>query len=338
MGTRLTAARQAQDTATLLAGVRRGEPLAIARAITAIENQTAVGCELGLALRNMRGKCRTLGVTGPPGAGKSSLINALMSELLPRYKRIGVLTVDPSSPVSGGAVLGDRVRMAAYSANPDVFIRSLAARGHLGGVTRTTRAVIDLLAAGGMDLVIVETVGTGQSEVEVAQLTQVKIVVCAPGLGDEMQAIKAGILEIADLLVVNKSDLPDADQTTAHLKAMLHHRGHDERRRALQVSSVKRAGLAELADAIDGFFAELPDPQPDTESQGRDPRSQLAIDVAELAAALVRGNPDPQIDVIAAQVSTGAMSRRDGVMAAIRLLAERKGASETATSRVASLN
>ena len=330
MGTRLTAARQAQDTATLLAGISRGEHFAIARAITAIENQTAVGCELGLAVRSMRGKCRTLGVTGPPGAGKSSMINALMGELLLRYKRIGVLTVDPSSPVSGGAVLGDRVRMAAYSANPGVFIRSLAARGHLGGVTRTTRSVIDLLAAGGMDLVIVETVGTGQSEVEVAQLTEVKLVVCAPGLGDEMQAIKAGILEIADLLVVNKSDLPDADQTTAHLKAMLHHRGRDERRRALQVSSVKRDGLAELADAIDAYFAELSDTGPESEGKGAYSRSMLADDLAELVAASVRDDPDPRIDAVTAQVSAGAMSSRDAMMAVIRVLAERDDATVAA--------
>ena len=333
----MTAARQAQDTATLLAGVRRGEPLAIARAITAIENQTLTGCELGVAVRDLRGQCRTLGVTGPPGAGKSSLINALMSELLPRYKRIGVLTVDPSSPVSGGAVLGDRVRMAAHSANPDVFIRSLAARGHLGGVTRTTRVVIDLLAASGMDLVIVETVGTGQSEVEVAQLTDVRIVVCAPGLGDEMQAIKAGILEIADLLVVNKSDLPDADQTTAHLQAMLHHRGHDERRRALQVSSLKRDGLAMLTDAIDAYFSELSDARPDCESLRGDPRSRLADDVAGLVAAWVRDNPDPRIDAITVQVSAGAMSSRDAVMAVIRVLAERDGAPNAEPSAVAAL-
>jgi LAO/AO transport system ATPase len=149
--------------------------LAVARAITAIENATAVGAELSLAVRGRRAKCRTLGVTGPPGAGKSSLISALIPILLEKHPRIGVLTVDPSSPVSGGAVLGDRVRMAAHSNNPAVFIRSLAARGHLGGVTRTTRGVIDVLGTAGFDLVIVETVGTGQSEVEVAVLTDVKL-------------------------------------------------------------------------------------------------------------------------------------------------------------------
>ena len=308
--------------ATLLAAVRRGEALAIARAITAIENRTSIGVEMGFAAQDLCVQCRTLGITGPPGAGKSSLINALISELLPKYRRIGVLTVDPSSPVSGGAVLGDRVRMAAHSANPNVFIRSLATRGHLGGVTRTTRAVIDLLAAGGMDLVIVETVGTGQSEVEVAELTDVRIVVCAPGFGDEMQAIKAGILEVADLLVVNKSDLPDADRTAAHLKAMLRHRGHDERRLAFQVSALNRDGLSMLAEAIDARFAEPFEARQNVAAKKDNPRQKLAEDVADLTAAFVRDNGDPRIDDIVGELSRGAISVRDGVIAAIRVLAE----------------
>lgn len=314
----MSAARHGPDAATLLGRVCTGDSIAIARAITAIENRTAAGIELGLTVRGLRGRCRTLGVTGPPGAGKSSLINALMGELLPRYRRIGILTVDPSSPVSGGAVLGDRVRMAAHSANPDVFIRSLATRGHLGGVTRTTRAVIDLLAAAGMDLVIVETVGTGQSEVEVAELTDVKLVVCAPGLGDEMQAIKAGILEIADLLVVNKADLPDAERTIAHLQAMLLHRGHDERRLALKVSTLTGDGLAALAEAIEGRFA---DAGPPLAGHGASPRLKLSEDVAELAAALVRESADPRIAGIVADLSAGAISPSQAARAALGALA-----------------
>ena len=316
----MTSTHHGLSAATLLEGVRRGEPLAIARAITAIENRTSIGVALGLVAHELGGPCRTLGITGPPGAGKSSLINALVDELLPRYQRIGILTVDPSSPVSGGAVLGDRVRMAAHSANPNVFIRSLATRGHLGGVTRTTRAVIDLLAAGGMDLVIVETVGTGQSEVEVAELTDVRIVVCAPGFGDEMQAIKAGILEVADLLVVNKSDLPDADRTVAHLKAMLHHRGHDERRAAFKVSTLTRDGLAMLAEAINARFAEPLEVRRNVAAKADNPRHQLAEDVAQLAAAFMRDHDDPRIEYIAENVSRGAISRRDGAVAAMRLL------------------
>ncbi len=331
----MTTARNGPRTAALLEGVRRGESLAIARAITAIENRTSTGVELGLAMHGLRGQCRTIGVTGPPGAGKSSLINALMSELLPRCRRIGVLTVDPSSPVSGGAVLGDRVRMAAHSANPDVFIRSLATRGHLGGVTRTTRAVIDLLAAGGMDLVIVETVGTGQSEVEVAELTDVKIVVCAPGLGDEMQAIKAGVLEIADLIVINKSDLPDADRTAAHLQAMLHHRGHDERRLALKVSTLNGNGLATLAEALEARFGEPVERMPKVATDGANPRLRLADDVGDLAAALVRESLDPRIDKIVDALSRGANSRSDGALAAIRVLAAQDIRTEAENSSAA---
>ena len=317
----MSTARDGPDAPALLAAVRSGDTLAIARAITAIENRTTVGVELGLLVGDFNVHCQTLGVTGPPGAGKSSLINALVSELLSRYRRIGIVTVDPSSPISGGAVLGDRVRMAAHSANPDVFVRSLAARGHLGGVTRTTKAVIDLLAAGGMSLVIVETVGTGQSEVEVAGLTDVKVVVCAPGLGDEMQAIKAGVLEIADLIVVNKSDLPDADRTANHLKAMLHHRGHEETRVALKVSTLNREGVAALAEAIEERFA-VPHSRAPYATPKND-KMRLANDVADLVAAFVRNNGDPRIAEIVGQLSDGSMARIDGAIAAIRLLAAR---------------
>ncbi len=318
----MSTARNGFGAAALLAGVRKGDSIAIARAITAIENQTLVGIELAFAVQSLRRECRTLGVTGSPGAGKSSLINALMPSLLTRYKRIGVLTVDPSSPISGGAVLADRVRMAALSTNPDVFIRSLAARGHLGGVTRTTRSVIDLLAVGGMDLVIVETVGTGQSEVEVAELTDVNVVVCAPGLGDEMQAIKAGILEVADLLVVNKSDLPDADRTTAHLKAMLHHRGHDERRLALKVSTLSRDGLDALVEAIDARFAEPQETMTSAVPWTENPRSGLADHAAELVAAFVRESHHPHIDEVIQKISSGTMSHREGVTRAVCLAVE----------------
>ena len=317
----MTGLRAGLDAASLLDGVRGRDPLAIARAITAIENRTPVGMELAVAVRGQVSLCRTLGVTGPPGAGKSSLINGLVQEMLPRYGRLAILTVDPSSPISGGAVLGDRVRMAAHSASPDVFIRSLATRGHLGGVTRTTRSVMDLLAAGGMDLVIVETVGTGQSEVEVAELTDIKLVVCAPGLGDEMQAIKAGVLEIADLLVVNKSDLPDAARTAAHLNAMLHHRGHDERRSVLSASTVSGDGMKALADAIDARFAELPSALPVVAFRRTNPRSMLASDVAEMAAAMVLDTSDPRFDEIAEDVAHGTLSRDDGARTAIGILA-----------------
>lgn len=321
----MIAAPAGADADGLLQRVSGGDPLAIARAITAIENATRLGAELSLAVRGKRTMCRTLGVTGPPGAGKSSLISALIDTLLERHPRIGILTVDPSSPVSGGAVLGDRVRMAAHSRNPNVFIRSLAARGHLGGVTRTTRAVIDLLAAAGLDLVIVETVGTGQSEVEIAGLADVKLVVCPPGLGDDMQAIKAGILEIADLLVVNKADLPDADRTAGYLKAMLHHRGHDETRAVLLASMVTGHGLRALADAIDARFGDpAGEERLGVAGMTASPET-VADDAAELVRAFVGRAGDARIGDICLAVGRGEITHRDGVIAAVKIFVESCG-------------
>lgn len=306
----------------LLGAVRNGETRALASAITEVENRSLIGVELGLLAQDLGASACTLGITGPPGAGKSSLINALIGELLGVYPRIGVLTVDPSSPFSGGAVLGDRVRMAKHSANPNVFIRSLAARGHLGGVTGTTRAVIALLAAAGMNLIIVETVGTGQSEVEVAELTDVKIVVCAPGMGDEMQAIKAGVLEIGDLLVVNKSDLPDADRTANFLKGMLSHRGCAEQRVTLTVSATKRDGLIDLAVAIHRRLGAVRDGDLGTARLSEDPRARLADDVAKLATAFLSEAADPRIDALLERVSGGWITRHQAAMQALQILAE----------------
>jgi len=195
--------------------------VAIARAISAIENETADAPAVRAALAGRAGHARILGVTGPPAAGKSTLVNALIGAFLARGRTVAVLAVDPSSPVSGGAVLGDRVRMTDHQADERVFIRSLAARGHLGGVTRSTRAIIEVLDAARFDVVIVETVGAGQSEVEIAGVADTKLVVCPPDLGDEVQAIKAGVLEIADIFVVNKSDTPLAGRAEQQLLGML---------------------------------------------------------------------------------------------------------------------
>ena len=194
---------------------------AIARAISAIENETADASAVRAAIAARLGHARILGVTGPPGAGKSTLVNALIGAFLARGSTVAVLAVDPSSPVSGGAVLGDRLRMSEHHADERVYIRSAAARGHLGGLTRTTRAIVDVLDAARFDVVIVETVGAGQSEVEIASVAETSIVVCPPDLGDEVQAIKAGVLEIAHILVVNKSDMPPAARAEQELLGML---------------------------------------------------------------------------------------------------------------------
>jgi LAO/AO transport system ATPase len=240
----------------LLAPVLAGDRRSIARAITTMEVEGPASGALRAGLARHVGRAHVIGITGAPGAGKSTLINALLGELLARGRRIGVVAVDPSSPVTGGAVLGDRVRMGEHGADDRVFIRSVAARGHLGGVSRQTSQIIDVLDAAGFDTIIVETVGTGQSEVEIAGLADTKVVVCAPGLGDDVQAIKAGILEIADILAVNKGDSPLALDTERNLRDMLRLRRRREWEvRVLRTTATTREGVAALADAIEAHAA-----------------------------------------------------------------------------------
>jgi LAO/AO transport system ATPase len=235
--------------AAILQSIRDGNRRALARAITAVENETAEGRALLQAL-SPRTSARTIGITGPPGAGKSTLVSALIRELLARGKSVAVVAVDPSSPFTGGAVLGDRIRMGDVHGDPRVFIRSLAARGHLGGLTRTARDVLAVVTTAPFDVVLIETVGTGQSEVEIARIAQTTVVVCPPGLGDDVQALKAGVLEIADVLVVNKADLPDAERTERELRAMLGLRRGDRRPPVVKTSAASGAGVPALADVL----------------------------------------------------------------------------------------
>lgn len=205
----------------LVQPVLNGDRRALARLLTAVENGRA-GVEASLgALYPHTGKAWVIGITGAPGTGKSSLVNSLAKAYRAQNKTVGILAVDPTSPFSGGAILGDRIRMRDLAGDKGVFIRSMATRGSLGGLSRATRDAIRLLDAAGFDIILVETVGAGQSEVDIVRTAQTTIVVEAPGLGDDVQAIKAGILEIADVLVVNKADRPGADNTIRGLKAML---------------------------------------------------------------------------------------------------------------------
>ena len=201
----------------LLAGDRG----ATARAISTVENDAP---EAGAVLRAIHahiGRARVLGITGPPGAGKSTLTSALIGEYLKRGQRVAVVAVDPSSPISGGAILGDRIRMGAHQSDERVFIRSVASRGYPGGLSRTASRVIDVLDAAGYGVVIVETVGAGQSDVEIGLLADTRVVICPAGLGDEIQAIKSGLLEIADIYAVNKADSPFARRTEDELAGMI---------------------------------------------------------------------------------------------------------------------
>jgi len=198
-----------------------GDPRAIARAISLIEDESPHAAALVGRIYPSTGRAYLIGITGPPGAGKSTLVAALARELLASDARVAVVAVDPSSPISGGALLGDRIRMGEVQQHDGVFIRSLASRGHAGGVSGATRGVVALLDAAGFDYVLVETVGAGQSEVGIASIAATRLVVCPPGLGDDVQALKAGILEIADAFVVNKADLEGAERTARDLVAML---------------------------------------------------------------------------------------------------------------------
>ena len=200
-----------------LAGDRR----ALARLLTAVENRTPVAETALRRLHPAAGRAHLVGVTGAPGAGKSTLVAALIGEIRATGRSVAVIAVDPSSPITGGAILGDRVRMQAYAMDDGVFIRSMASRGHAGGLAASSVAAATVLDAAGFDLILLETVGTGQSEVEVAAAADTTVVVEAPEMGDEVQAIKAGLLEVADIVVVNKGDRPGAQRTAAELRAML---------------------------------------------------------------------------------------------------------------------
>jgi len=213
--------RRSPDVGALVTGARDGDPRSVARLISLVEQESPLLREVAAALAPHTGNAQVLGVTGPPGVGKSTSTTALVTGLRAAGKRVGVLAVDPSSPFSGGALLGDRVRMGVHAEDPGVYVRSMASRGHLGGLSWATPQALRVLDAAGCDVVVVETVGVGQSELEVASLADTTLVLVAPGMGDGVQAAKAGILEVADVLVVNKADRDGADRTARELRSML---------------------------------------------------------------------------------------------------------------------
>jgi LAO/AO transport system kinase len=236
--------------------VLSGDRRALARLVTLIENEAPEAHDYLARLYPQSGRAQIVGITGSPGAGKSTLVTQLCRELRQRELRVGVVAVDPSSPFTGGALLGDRIRMQELAGDPQVFIRSMASRGSLGGLAASTRDVARALDAAGYDLVIIETVGAGQAEVEIVRAAHTVLVVTVPGMGDDIQALKAGILEIADIFVVNKADRPGADQTAAELRMLLSLAAKQPkspdvwRVPILKTSATQGEGIAELVDAL----------------------------------------------------------------------------------------
>lgn len=248
--------RRAPDVGDLVVRAQQGQPRAVARLISLIEDGAPELRAVARALAPHTGRAQVVGITGPPGVGKSTTTNGLVTALRATGRKVGVLAVDPSSPFSGGALLGDRVRMQDHALDEGVFIRSMATRGHLGGIAWATPQALRVLDAAGCDVVLVETVGVGQSEVEVVSLADTTVVLLAPGMGDGIQAAKAGILEVADIFVVNKADHDGADHTVRDLKYMisLGRRGHEGafwRPPVVRTVASRSEGIEELGRAIE---------------------------------------------------------------------------------------
>jgi LAO/AO transport system kinase len=330
---------------TLAERVLSGDRLALARLLTLIENEDPAGLGALANLYPHTGRAHLVGVTGAPGTGKSTLVNRLTLHLRRDVSHadgpltVAVVAVDPSSPFSGGAILGDRIRMRDLAGDPGVFLRSMASRGALGGLARSTAGVVSALDAAGFDLILIETMGAGQAEVDIARTAHTTVVVDAPGLGDDVQAIKAGILEIADILVVNKADLPGAENTLRSLRANLQLAqdvavrpksleraggGEDEVGEALWVPPVlptvatKGDGIPELAAAIDDHRRHLAQ---SGELAGRERervRSEMeALLRDRLTARFLERQPDGRFEAALERVLAREMAPRQAVQALI---------------------
>jgi LAO/AO transport system kinase len=310
-----------EPAAALLDQARGGDPRATARLLSLVENRSVGLRETMALLSRHAGQARTVGVTGSPGVGKSTLVSALVSAYRQAGARVGVLAVDPTSPFTGGAVLGDRVRMQEHATDPDVFIRSMATRGHLGGLSWATPQAVRVLDAAGFGVVLIETVGVGQSEVEVAGLADTTLVTLAPGLGDGIQAAKAGILEVGDVFVVNKADRDGADQVVRDLTGMLRLAPADPARwrpPVVRTVAVRSEGMDALLEAVEDHHRWLE--KSGTLHAGRVRRARAEVEAlaeAQFHGAVQAALGEPGLQGLAAEVAQG---RRDPYGAADILL------------------
>lgn len=287
----------------LVKRILKGDRLAISKAISAIENREPDSTDILKALYRHTGRGFVIGITGPPGTGKSSLVDKLASVYRMKGKTVAILAVDPSSPVSGGAILGDRVRMLGHTLDPGIYIRSMASRGDEGGLSRAARSAVRILDASGYDVIIVETVGIGQAEVEIVQIADLVIVVLMPELGDEIQASKAGMMEIGDIFAVNKSDLPGADKVIYNLLGILGQRGH-WRQSSVKVSAKSGQGIENLVSIIENYRSQY-----DTSDLAKGKRhAKLSDELIRSVASLLAENAEsalknnPKFDEIISKV------------------------------------
>jgi LAO/AO transport system kinase len=297
-----------RDVPGIIERMRNGERRAIASVITELERLSAAAPALLRTLQPHLGHSLVIGFTGPPGAGKSTLVNAIITQFRKQGRTVGVIAVDPSSPVSGGAILGDRIRMTAALDDDGVFVRSLASRGYLGGLSPAAVRIIDALDGAGFDVVLLETVGTGQNEIDVAEVADIRVVIAAPGLGDDIQAMKSGLLEIADVIVVNKSDRPGAEQTLQQLAGALSIRATmADKIPVMKTSAINGEGVPKLIETLDQLGEKVRAQEPLSRRRRR-ARYLIARAASDIVANRIKAGGRSSLDTLADSVLSGTMS------------------------------
>lgn len=296
------------DAAATIARMRAGERRAISAVITELERLSTAAPTLLQHLQPHLGHALVIGFTGPPGAGKSTLVNAVIENLRKQSRTVGVIAVDPSSPISGGAILGDRIRMTAALDDDGVFVRSLASRGYLGGLSPAAVRIIDALDGAGFDVILLETVGTGQNEIDVAEVADIRVVISAPGLGDDIQAMKSGLLEIADVMVVNKGDRPGAEQTMQQLLGALSIRATiSDKVPVLKTSALNGDGVDKLVETLDSL-GEGVRKQAAITRRRRRARYLIARAASDLVSERIKAGGSAALNPLADAVLSGTMT------------------------------